>query len=112
MLKKEMKMKRYKNILNKKQNPNNFFELNGFDVLGEGLEPSRPEGHRILSPVRLPIPPSEQEYKNKYIFIAKKIYFEKNSIFLILFDIKLKLFLFNLILKKENMLNNKWETVL
>ncbi len=44
-------------------------------VLGEGLEPSRPEGHRILSPVRLPIPPSEQEFKIKNNFIFKKIFF-------------------------------------
>ncbi len=29
-------------------------------VLGEGLEPSRANAHRILSPVRLPIPPSER----------------------------------------------------
>jgi hypothetical protein len=29
-------------------------------VLGVGLEPTRPKGHRILSPVRLPISPSEQ----------------------------------------------------
>src|SRR2546425_11930651 len=27
-------------------------------VPGEGVEPSRPCGHRILSPARLPIPPS------------------------------------------------------
>ena len=27
-------------------------------VPGEGLEPTRPEGQRILSPPRLPIPPS------------------------------------------------------
>jgi hypothetical protein len=26
-------------------------------VLRAGIEPARPEGHRILSPVRLPIPP-------------------------------------------------------
>lgn len=44
------------------------------NVLGEGLEPSRPEGHRILSPVRLPIPPSEQEFKFKKIFNFKKIF--------------------------------------
>ncbi len=45
-------------------------------VLGEGLEPSRTEVHRILSPVRLPIPPSEQDYKIKYYFDFRKIYFE------------------------------------
>lgn len=45
-------------------------------VLGEGLEPSRTEVHRILSPVRLPIPPSEQDYKNKYYFDFRKIYFK------------------------------------
>jgi hypothetical protein len=26
-------------------------------VLGAGIEPAHPEGYRILSPVRLPIPP-------------------------------------------------------
>ena len=49
-------------------------------VLGEGLEPSRPEGHRILSPVRIPIPPSEQECKIKYIFNPKKIFLQKFNI--------------------------------
>ena len=29
---------------------------------GEGLEPSRPYGQRILSPQRLPIPPSGHEF--------------------------------------------------
>lgn len=29
-------------------------------VPGVGLEPTRPEGHRILSPTRLPIPPPGQ----------------------------------------------------
>lgn len=28
-------------------------------VLRAGVEPARPEGHRILSPVRLPIPPPQ-----------------------------------------------------
>ncbi len=27
------------------------------EMPGEGLEPSRPKGHRILSPTRLPVPP-------------------------------------------------------
>ena len=31
----------------------NFLEL----VPGAGIEPARPEGHRILSPERLPVPP-------------------------------------------------------
>ena len=30
-------------------------------VPGEGLEPSRPCGQRILSPLRLPIPPSRHQ---------------------------------------------------
>jgi hypothetical protein len=30
-------------------------------VPGEGLEPSRPRGRRILSPLRLPIPPSRHQ---------------------------------------------------
>gem|GEM_PF-3659756 len=46
-----------------------------FSVLGEGLEPSRTEVHRILSPVRLPIPPSEQEYKISQNFNFFKIIF-------------------------------------
>lgn len=29
-------------------------------VPGAGLEPARPSGQRILSPLRLPIPPSRQ----------------------------------------------------
>ncbi len=32
-------------------------------VLRAGIEPARPEGHRILSPVRLPIPPPKHEKK-------------------------------------------------
>ena len=28
-------------------------------VLEEGIEPTRPCGHRILSPARLPVPPLE-----------------------------------------------------
>lgn len=32
-------------------------------VLRAGIEPARPEGHRILSPVRLPIPPPKQRIK-------------------------------------------------
>lgn len=34
-------------------------------MLEEGVEPSRPEGHRILSPARLPIPPLQREYPGK-----------------------------------------------
>lgn len=35
--------------------------LNRFQIVrGAGLEPARSEEHRILSPVRLPIPPSAQ----------------------------------------------------
>ena len=43
-------------------------------VLGVGLEPTRPmKGHRILSPVRLPIPPSERDCKfNHYVFLIQK----------------------------------------
>ena len=54
-----------------------------FSVLGEGLEPSRTEVHRILSPVRLPIPPSEhgyvikKEYKINYNFNFFKIFLKK-----------------------------------
>jgi hypothetical protein len=29
-------------------------------VLEEGIEPTRPCGHRILSPARLPVPPLER----------------------------------------------------
>lgn len=57
MLKNGKIMKRKLKISVEKQNPINFEKLKGLFVLGEGLEPSRPEGHRILSPVRLPIPP-------------------------------------------------------
>ncbi len=28
----------------------------------EGVEPSRPKGHRILSPARLPVPPLAPQY--------------------------------------------------
>ena len=39
---------------------NQVFRLGFFSsVLGAGLEPARPNGHRILSPACLPIPPSE-----------------------------------------------------
>ena len=30
-------------------------------VLVEGIEPTRPCGHRILSPARLPVPPHQRE---------------------------------------------------
>ncbi len=35
-----------------------YSELRISDVPGAGLEPARPSGQRILSPLRLPIPPS------------------------------------------------------
>ncbi len=49
-------------------------------VLGVGLEPTRPmKGHRILSPVRLPIPPSERDCKfNHYVFLIQKKFSKKN----------------------------------
>lgn len=40
-----------------------------------GLEPGRPYGQGILSPLRLPIPPSGQDIiliPNKYILIYRK----------------------------------------
>ena len=36
------------------------------------LNPHEHWAHRILSPVRLPVPPSEQEYKNNKIILNKK----------------------------------------
>ncbi len=39
--------------------------LRGYPVLGAGLEPARPKGHRILSPACLPIPPSERTLNPK-----------------------------------------------
>ncbi len=40
-------------------------------VLGEGLEPSRANAHRILSPVRLPVPPSERKKNTNIRFIFR-----------------------------------------
>lgn len=36
-----------------------------YKVPGVGLEPTRPNGHRILSPACLPIPPSGREWFRK-----------------------------------------------
>ena len=37
-------------------------------VLRAGIEPAHPEGYRILSPVRLPIPPPKHEKKINTLF--------------------------------------------
>ena len=44
-------------------------------VLKEGVEPSRPNGHRILSPACLPIPPFEQ-----YTYISNNLSKETNNL--------------------------------
>lgn len=41
-------------------------------VGGEGLEPSRPKGHKILSLARMPIPPPAQTTKYNTILIRKR----------------------------------------
>lgn len=47
-------------------------------MLGVGLEPTRAlNAHWILSPVRLPIPPSERESKIKYYFQFIKVLSKK-----------------------------------
>ena len=43
-------------------------------VPGGGVEPPRPEGRRILSPLRLPVPPSRH--------FVEVIYFTARSLFL------------------------------
>jgi hypothetical protein len=79
------KMKTERKIVNEMKQKNLCNKQRRFlvSVLGEGLEPSRTEVHRILSPVRLPIPPSEhshlteKEYKISYIFHIRKIFLQK-----------------------------------
>ena len=78
-------MKIGRNILLTEKIKNLFKEQRSIlvSVLGEGLEPSRTEVHRILSPVRLPIPPSEhchvtyKGYKISYYFSFFKIFLQK-----------------------------------
>ena len=52
-------------------------------VPGGGLEPPRPNGHRILSPERLPIPPSGHIGSANIIIIFKKakIFLKKYATF-------------------------------
>src|SRR5690606_6953657 len=47
----------------------------GITVGEEGLEPSRPFGHRNLNPARLPIPPLAQAYPNgtaDWVFVIRR----------------------------------------
>lgn len=95
-------MEKYRKILktgqeNKTKSPCRMQWLRVSQVLGEGLEPSRPGGHRILSPVRLPIPPSEQGYKISYNFNSRKIFFN--------FGIVLIVSLLNILLNYNNVQN-------
>jgi hypothetical protein len=46
-------------------------------VLVEGIEPTRPCGHRILSPARLPVPPHQREAD--YTGIAPRFSSEANA---------------------------------
>ena len=80
ILRKKMKRNRKISKLRKQNNNVGRQSFLKFSVLGEGLEPSRTEVHRILSPVRLPIPPSEQsqltdkKHKISYNFDFLKIF--------------------------------------
>ena len=42
-----------------------------FVVLGAGIEPAHSEEYRILSPVRLPIPPPKHEKKDNINYIQR-----------------------------------------
>jgi hypothetical protein len=67
---------------NSHKSPKNPIKLHVSRVLVEGIEPTRPCGHRILSPARLPVPPHQlgtRLYKVRVAFLQPRLALAETS---------------------------------